>query len=464
MVFQRFYLEPLAQAAYLIADGSDAAVVDPRRDVDDLLAFAAQQGLTIRWALATHTHADFVAGLREVAAATGARIGMGDRFAGELRCERMRGGTALELGRCRIDVLATPGHTLDSVCYLVHPVPGHDEPLRLCSGDTLFLGDVGRPDLAAGAGQQPRDMARLLFDSLRTLAPLPDATEVWPAHGAGSPCGTNISCEASSTLGVQRLANWALAERDAERFVDRLVSAQQPPPAYFARVVAANRRGPRLLGELPLPERCTAAAFAGAAQAPGTVVVDVRSSDAHAKGHWPGAINVGADGKDFENWCGALLPPDAPLCLHAESAAQFARAWQRLLRIGGERVAAWTDETAPQPARHPRQSAVELFAALQERSAPLQVVDVRRPGEWTQSHVPGAVHVPLGPLLAQLPAAQRLDRRRRTFVICRTGYRSSAAIALLRRAGFTDLVDVSDGMQGWLGNHLPVAAEAGAPA
>jgi glyoxylase-like metal-dependent hydrolase (beta-lactamase superfamily II)/rhodanese-related sulfurtransferase len=458
MLFQRFFLEPLAQAAYLIADGEDAVVVDPRRDVDDLLAFASERRLKIRWVLATHTHADFVAGLREVAAATGARIGMGDKFAGELQCERLRDDAVLDVGGARIRVLATPGHTMDSVCYLVQAPPGGAEPLRLCSGDTLFLGDVGRPDLAAGRGHAPRDMARRLFASLqRSIAPLPDATEVWPAHGAGSPCGTNISCEASSTMAQQRLANWALGERDVERFCERLVSAQPPPPAYFGHVVDLNLHGPRLLAELPLPGRQPAAACARLAA--GAVVLDVRAADAHAQGHWPGALNLGGDYKDFEMWAGALLPAEAPLVLHAASAGQAQQVWLRLLRIGKERMLAWTDELPPQTARHPRVPAVELFAA-QQKEPSLQVLDVRRPAEFEAGHVAGAQLATLSPALASAPAVRRLDPRRRTFVICRTGYRSSAAVAQLAAAGFADVVDVGDGMQGWLGNHLPVATGA----
>ncbi|HLU38662.1 MAG TPA: rhodanese-like domain-containing protein [Planctomycetota bacterium] len=454
MLFQRFWCAPLAQAAYLIGDGGEAVIVDPLRDADELLAGAARAGLRVRHVIGTHVHADFVAGLAEVAAATGAEIAMGERFAGKLPCRRLPDGAEIEFGGARLKVLETPGHTEDSVCLLVVPPDGDGAPERLLSGDTLFLGDVGRPDLAAGAGRSARDMARRLHASVHgKIAPLPDATEVWPAHGAGSACGVNIACEASSTIGLQRLANWALGEPDVERFCDRLLGALRPPPRYFARVAALNQSGPRLIAELAPPRRLSVDEVARA-QAAGATVLDVRTCIAYGRGHWPGALGVGLDGGEFEAWAGALLP-DGGVVVHAENAEQAHSAWLRLLRIGAEDVVGWTDELPPSPSKVPQIEAVDLFLELQ-KDPRAQVLDVRRASEYATGHVPGTVNTELGPELSADPALAHFDRARPTAVLCEGGYRSNAALQQLQAMGFTALRNVVDGMTGWRANALPV--------
>lgn len=458
MLFQRFYYGPLAQAAYLIGHEGEAVVVDPPRDVTEILDFAARHRLRVRWALATHVHADFVAGLAELAAAAGARIGLGDRFDGGLRCERLADRSDVAVGGARLHVLATPGHTPESVSFLLRPPAGSGLPDRLLSGDTLFLGDVGRPDLVAGAGRSPREMARMLFDSLHgRLAALPDETEVWPAHGAGSACGTDISCEEFSTIGLQKVGNWALGERDPERFCDRLIGALRPPPRYFAHVAALNREGPPLLADLPRPRERPRDEVALAVSA-GAVVLDVRSTSAHAQGHWPGALGARVEGNDFETWTGTLLPASAPVIVHGADRGQVERAVWRLQTIGLERIAGYTLELPDEPEQHGEIEAAGLFAALAADAGAYQVVDVRRPAEYAAGHVPGAVHAELGPELAASPALAGLDRDLPTAVVCRSGFRSSAAIRQLRAAGFTRLANVRDGMLAWQGNHLPTAA------
>ena len=459
MLFQRFYCEPLAQAAYLIAHGGEAIVVDPPRDVDEILAAAEAAGVRLRWALATHVHADFVVGLAEIAAATGARIGMGERFAGELPCERFADGQELAIGGANLRVIATPGHTHESVCFLLQPPTNEDAPARLLSGDTLFLGDVGRPDLVVAAGTSARDMARTLFQSLHErVAPLPDATEVWPAHGAGSACGVNIASAASSTLGLQRLGNWALAESDAERFCDRLLGALRPAPRYFARVARMNQRGPRLLADYSSPPLWPATEVAAALHG-GALLLDVRSCVRYGAGHYAPAINLGLDGGDFEAWAGALLPEGRGIVVHADTPALAQVAWRRLLRVGCEQVVGCTIEPPPQPVATPQIDAVDLFVDLQNDPS-LQVIDVRRAAEFATGHVPHAVHVELGPDLAATPCLARLDRDRPTAVLCEGGYRSSAALPQLVAAGFTALRNVRDGMTGWRANHLPVERAA----
>jgi len=461
MLFRRCYLEPLAQASYVIGVGDEAVVVDPRRDIAEYLAICAQHGLRIRWALATHVHADFVAGLAELRAATGAQIGMGAAFDGELPCTRLEDGHELRLGDAKIAVIDTPGHTPESVSFLLS-APGQ-EAGKLLSGDCLFLGDVGRPDLVAARGLSPRDMAKVLWHSLHDrLAKLPDATEVWPGHGAGSACGTAISCDTSSTIGQQRLANWAMSVGDPEEFATQLIRNQRPAPRYFAEAAAQNRRGPTLLSALP-PLAELDAAQAVKAVAGGAFVLDCRPEARHGFAHWPGALGLSLRGT-FESWCGALLPPDRELVLHAASAEAAAEARMRLLRIGKDRVVGWTQALPAAPQSLKQIETSELFVDL-ESVHTWQVVDVRRPGEFTAGRVPGAIHAELGPELGKAEALATLDRKRPIAVICETGYRSSAACGVLRAAGFAQVANVSDGMRGWRGNCLPQErpAVAGSP-
>jgi glyoxylase-like metal-dependent hydrolase (beta-lactamase superfamily II)/rhodanese-related sulfurtransferase len=451
VLFQRFFLDGLAQASYLVADEGEAVVVDPRRDVGEYVDCARRHGLRVRCALATHVHADFVAGLRELRAATGATLAMGARFAGALQCDRLRDGDELVVGRVRVRALETPGHTPESVCYLVQ---APDAPPRLLSGDTLFIGDVGRPDLVSGQGFTARDMAVALWDSLRAkIAPLPDATEVWPAHGAGSACGSAIAAAASATLGEQRLGNWGLCETDRDAFVDRLIGCLRPPPAYFMHAAELNRQGPRLLAELPDPPELEAAAVERACAA-GAVLLDVRDGAAFGRGHWPRALNLGLAGA-FEAWCGALVPPRADLVIHAADAAAAASALQRLLRMGYERVAGITRAVPARPEALPQVDVADLFVA-QERGERWQVVDVRRPNEFAAGRIAAAVHAELGGSLGSDERLATLARDRPTAVVCEGGYRSSAASHFLAARGFTRLHNVEGGMRAWRAAGLPL--------
>ena len=452
MLFHRFYYTPLAQACYLIADEGEAVVVDPPRDIREILAFAAQHDLQIRWALATHVHADFVAGFGELAAATKARVALGARFDGSMRCERLEDGQQIEVGGSVLSVLETPGHTPESVSFVVR-APDSATPPRLLSGDTMLIGDVGRPDLVAGGA--PRDMAQALFTSVHEqIAPLPDDTEVWPAHGAGSACGANISCEEFSTLGAQRIGNWALNETDCEQFCNRLIAALRQPPPYFSHTAQLNRQGAALVAELDPPPQLEARAVAAHLEQ-GAQLVDVRPRGQHAKASWPQAVNLGHNGNDFETWCGTLLEGHKPIILHADSATQAEAARQRMLCIGFDAVQGFTTALPTASRQHGQMEAAELFTSLQNGDE-LQVIDVRRPAEFEAGHIDGAIHAPLGPGLAAAAALDKLDCQRRTAVICRSGYRSSAATQQLAAAGFTSLANITDGMLGWTGNHLPV--------
>jgi glyoxylase-like metal-dependent hydrolase (beta-lactamase superfamily II)/rhodanese-related sulfurtransferase len=447
MIFRRFACEPLAQSAYVLADGDEALVVDPLRDADDVLAFLTEHRLRATWVVATHVHADFVAGLEEVAAATGAQIGIGEAFAGRMRVQRLAHGQRLRFGDQVVEILATPGHTFESVC--LHAV-GRETPGRLLTGDTLFVGDVGRPDLAEGTGQGARAMADLLFASLRErILPLPPDTEVWPAHGAGSACGSCIAAAASSTLAAERADNWALRGDDAMAFQQRLLATLRPPPAYFGRVAARNRDGTG--GVAPTtPVRELDVAATQRLVHDGARLLDVRSWAAHGAGHWPTAVNIGLDGGEFEPWAGALLPAQRPIVVHAENATRAQQAARRLRRVGLDDVAGFVVALPATPDRVPQIEAVDLFAP--DGASAWQVLDVRRPAEFAEGHVPGSVLVELG----TTPNCTGLDRARATAVLCEGGYRSSAALAALRAVGFTNLHNVRDGMRGWRGNHLPL--------
>ena len=448
MLFRQNYLGCLAQASYLLGDEGEAIVVDPRRDVAELLATAREEDVKVRHVIATHTHADFVAGHREIAAATGATVWLGPGAGASFPHRTASPAEPLQVGRLEIRFLETPGHTHDSLCLLVSDRTGRVPP-RLLSGDTLFVGDVGRPDLVGGRGGSAEEMAGLLFDSLHErVLTLDDATEVWPAHGAGSACGKNIGNETSSTIGHQRRSNLMLQLEHREVFVRELLRDLQPPPRYFAHAARANREGPRLLGELP-PLRELASLPAG------VLVLDVRSAAAHGAGHPSGALNVGAGGT-LEHWCGSLLPADEPLVVLADGDAAAAEVRLRLARVGLENVVGFvtpaiaTASTATLP-----QCDARALADRLAQDAGLQVLDVRRPREFEGGHVPGARNAPLTELEGHA-VLQQLDRSRPVAIVCQTGYRSSVAAHFLRKAGFARLCNVSGGTAGWIHAGLPV--------
>jgi glyoxylase-like metal-dependent hydrolase (beta-lactamase superfamily II) len=457
--FKQFYLGCLAQASYLIGSEGEAAVVDPRRDVDEYLAEAEANGLRIRWVIETHLHADFVSGHRELAERTGAEVVFGARARAALPHRAVRDGEEIRLGRLRLRFLETPGHTPESICVVVLE-DGEAAPALVLTGDTLFIGDVGRPDLAGGAeGLGVRDMAGLLYDSLHgKLLPLPDEVLVYPAHGAGSLCGRNISSETVSTIGDQRRHNYALQPMPRERFVDMVTADLPEAPAYFPHDAALNREGAAPLAARRLVPLAPEAVEAHLRE--GAVLLDVRDAAAYGAGHVPGALNVGLRGQ-FASWAGTLVDTGRPIVVAAEGEDEAGEALMRLARVGLENVAghlaggveAWERSGRP-VARLPQIAVDELRARL--GSVPgLQVLDVRRAGEYAQGHVPGAVNVPLHLLEEE---SRRLDRGRPTAVICAGGYRSSAAGSILQGRGFPDLANVVGGTSAWLAAGYPAEA------
>jgi hydroxyacylglutathione hydrolase len=449
MYFKQFYLGCLAHASYLIGSEGEAAVVDPRRDVDEYLAEAAAERLRIRYVIETHLHADFVSGHRELAERTGAEIVFGPGAAVTFPHRAVREGDALRLGKVALRILETPGHTPESISVLVVDTEASPEPRMVLTGDTLFIGDVGRPDLAGGLGFTPEDMAGRLYDSLHTkLLALADAVEVYPAHGAGSLCGKNISKETSSTIGEQRRTNYALQDMPRDRFIAMMTADLPEVPRHFARDVEINREGALPLAERPLP-RALAPREVQELASDGAVVLDVRGAAAFGAGHVPGSVNIALGGQ-YASWAGTLLPPERSVIVVAEDEGGVGEAVLRLARVGLENVAGYLDggvaawDRAGLPLGRLPQIPVQ---ELKSRADAFQVVDVRRPGEYASGHVPQALSVPLDRLERDLA---RLDRSRPTAVICAGGYRSSAATSLLRRHGFSELYNVVGGTSAWV--------------
>jgi rhodanese-related sulfurtransferase len=403
----------------------------------------------------------------ELAARTGATIHIGHRAGAAFPHHAVHEGDEITMGRVVLRFLETPGHTPESLCVLVIDRAVSEQPVKVLTGDTLFIGDVGRPDLVSSKGFSSRDMAAMLHDSLHAkLLALPDAVEVWPAHGAGSACGRAISSDRSSTIGAQRRLNWALQPMARDTFVDLLTTDLQPAPRYFSHDAEHNRRGAPALADLPRPAALSPAEVQRRAAA-GAVVLDVRDKVAHGAGHVSGSINIGLGGS-FATWSGALLPLDGPLILVADEppaqATQVEEAVMRLARVGLHAVAGYLDgglqawRAAGLPVATLTQLPVEELAPRRD----LFILDVRGPGEYAAAHARGAVSIPL-PQLAE--RAGELDLRRPTAVICASGYRSSAACGLLRRAGFTEVVNVAGGTNAWVAANLPTdAAPAAAPA
>jgi len=467
MILKQFYLGCLSQASYLIADeGSGVAVlVDPRRDVDIYLEETKQLGVTIKHVLLTHFHADFASGHLELRKATGADICMGAKATPEYPFTPMRDGDVLEVGSIRIKALETPGHTPESVCYAVYDGdPAHTAPHAILTGDTLFIGDVGRPDLMASSGVSAETLAGKLYDSLRNkILPLPDSVIIYPGHGAGSMCGKNLSSETSSPLGVQRKLNPMLrSDMDREEFI-RLVSADQPvAPAYFGYDAWYNRQEHVTLDEnldhvlVPLEISDVLRLEKDGAQ-----LLDVRDPFAFAKRHVRGSINIGLEGT-FATWAGTLLDRDRPLVLLA-APEQEREAAMRLGRIGFDRVVGYlkggpdADDLPADLIRSVNRVDVEEMQKRLERADAPLVLDVRNRGEREAKHIPSTMHIPLGELGRRM---DEVPRGKKLIVHCAAGYRSSMAASMLRAQGYEDVQDLIGGINACELAGLPLQAEA----
>jgi len=460
MYFQQFYLGCLSHASYMIGSEGVAAVIDPQRDVGIYLDAAREQGLSIEYIVETHLHRDFVSGHIELAALTGARIHLSAEAAAKFPHVPASDGHEIQFGRCCLKFLETPGHSLDSISILVTDLDRAPEPFAVVTGDTLFIGDVGRPDLSAD--YTPQQLAALLYRSLHEkLLKLPDSVEVYPAHGAGSLCGRQLSTERLSTIGKERATNYALQARTEQEFV-RLITADQPErPAYFAQDAEINRAGALPLKDLPaLPALRPGDVLA--LQEKGVVILDTRPAHQFAAAHIPGAVEIALAGQ-FASWAGTLLGLDAEVVLITEDQPRANEARVRLARVGMERaagylddgMAAWIREGLPVE-QTPNISVLELSRML-EQPASVQVVDVRRRIEWEEGHIEGALLKPLDKLRAM---AADLDRARPVAVHCKSGYRSAIAASLLQCAGLPHVYNITGGFDAWKSSGLPVIEPA----
>jgi hydroxyacylglutathione hydrolase len=462
MLLKQYYLGCLAHASYLVGDEMTgrAAVVDPQRDVDEYIADADSNGMKIEHVFLTHFHADFVAGHLELRERTGATICLGSRAEAEYPFRGLRDGETLDLGSVRLEVLDTPGHSPESVSLVLYDLEGRSTAKAVFTGDTLFVGDVGRPDLRASLGWSAEDLGRLLYDSLHhKLLELPDETLVYPAHGAGSMCGKSISNETVSTIGAQRRFNYALQPMSREEFV-RIVTADQPEvPDYFAFAAQQNTKlRPTLESTLDdVLKPLTLEEVLGAAMK-GVQLLDTRDPGAFAAAHIRGSVNVGLGGK-FAIYAGSVLKPGDPIIVVADPGGEK-EAVTRLGRIGFDRVAGYLHGgMSATVAREDvieaadRITALELHEELEGPEPPL-VLDVRSELEWRAGHVADSHNVPVSCLsdrLADVPHG-------RVVVTCQTGYRSSIAASLLRQNGFGDVIDLVGGMTAWEAAELPTAA------
>jgi glyoxylase-like metal-dependent hydrolase (beta-lactamase superfamily II)/rhodanese-related sulfurtransferase len=459
MYFEQFYLGCLAHASYLLGSEGEGIVVDPQRDVEIYLEAAQKQGLAIRHIFETHLHADFVSGHRELAARAGATIYLSRAAGATFPHVAVDDGYKLSVGKLQLEVLATPGHTPESISLLVTDEEKGEQPWAVLTGDTLFIGDVGRPDLSPT--HTPPQLAAMLHDSLYTkLMTLEDGVLVYPAHGAGSLCGRNMRAERFSTIGTERLTNYALQIRDRDEFVRQMTSNLPSRPDYFLEDAAINRAGAPALAELP-ELKPVAAQELKAMLDKGAVALDVRPGEEFVAGHVPGSVSIPLSGQ-FASWAGAVLGLASKPVLIATNAEQVSEARIRLARIGIEDVAGYLQDGVEgwrqaglTVAQVKRITAQEAAARLQEGS--IAVLDVRREAEFEAGHIAGADWYPLDRFKAALPG---ISKNEPVAVHCKGGYRSLIAVSALERAGYHNVVDLAGGFDAWVAERLPISTEA----
>ncbi len=464
MFFRRFFEEGLAQASYLVGcDATGAAmVVDANRDVAQYLVAAEAEKLRITHVTETHIHADFVSGSRELARRAGAQLLLsaeGGRdwqyaFAKGDDATMLRDRDSFVLGRVRVDVMHTPGHTPEHLAFLVTDLASSDRPVGLFSGDFVFVGDVGRPDLlekAAKIADTMETAAHTLFHTLHRFRELPDFVQLWPGHGAGSACGKALGAMPQSTVGYEKVANWGLTTLDEDAFVREVLAGQPDPPRYFAEMKRINQDGPPMLGKMPEPTRSDAALLTPELIA-GAIVIDARAAARFAESHVPGTLNIPLN-KSFPTWVGWLVAYDRDVHLVVASAAEAARAAREMAMIGLDRVAGWFAPDALENWVHagrPLESVAQMSTAeLAARISTddVTIVDVRSDDEWDHGHLPGALHIPLGSLglrVAELP------RQRPIVVQCQSGDRSAIAASVLLDLGWRDVFNLRGGLSEWM--------------
>ncbi len=464
MIFKQFYLPCLAHASYMIGDEATgtAAVVDPQRDTDQYIAFAAEHALKIKHVFLTHLHADFVAGHLELRDRVGATIYLGAAAKAAYAFTPLRDGDFLEFGRVRLKILETPGHTPESISILIYDLNTNDtQPHAVLTGDTLFIGDVGRPDLRAALGWSATELGSLLFDSLHSkLLALPDQSLVYPAHGAGSLCGKAISKETVSTLGEQRRLNYALQSMSKEAFI-QIVTADQPeaPPYFTYDAVLNSEERPTLDEALAREMNPLTLDAVLALQADGAQILDTRDPDEFAAAHLAGSINIGLGGQ-YATWAGTVLDRTHPIVIIADPGRENESA-VRLGRIGFDHVAGYLQnglhslESRPEKVAFIERLSAQFAAELLSSSQPPLAIDVRAPREREQKHIGGSLGIPLNRLVENL---ETLPKNRPLLVYCAGGYRSSIAASLLQGSGFDSVGEIAGGIAAWEAAKLPISS------
>jgi hydroxyacylglutathione hydrolase len=463
MFLKRFYDEGLAQASYLIgcAVTGEAIVIDANRDIGQYLDAAAAERLEITHVTETHIHADYVSGSRELVHASGARLFLSAEggqdwqyaFATADGATLLHDGDTIRVGNIRIEAMHTPGHTPEHISFLVTDAAGADEPMGIVSGDFVFVGDVGRPDLLERAAKVANTMeagARQLFRSLERFRALPDWIQVWPGHGAGSACGKSLGAVPTSTVGYEKRFNWGVGMTDEAEFVEMVLAGQPEPPLYFAEMKRINRDGPRVLGSFAVPAHCERAVLEGAIAA-GGVIIDTRLADAYAAEHVPGTINIPLN-KSFSTWAGWLVPYDVDIHLIADDLSMVTRAVRELAMIGLDRVTTWYGSTVVESWHETGHEAGTIakidVASLASGVArgEVTVIDVRNRSEWEAGHLPGALHIPVGHLPGRL---EEIPRDKPIVVQCESGSRSAIAASLLQKLGVEDVAEFRGGFVAW---------------
>jgi glyoxylase-like metal-dependent hydrolase (beta-lactamase superfamily II)/rhodanese-related sulfurtransferase len=439
MHIKRFFVPGLAHASYLVASGTEAVVIDPERNVGEYLDYLAKYGLKLRYIFLTHPHADFVAGHAELSARSGAPILISERAAATFTHRDLKDGDRITLGRVEIEVIATPGHSPDSICLCLYKSCA---PVALFSGDTLFAGDVGRPDLRdAEIGAQ--ELAGMLYDSLfHKLLRLPAEVKVYPGHGAGSLCGRKISSAPFTTIGEEAKTNWAFQLHDRASFVEAMVANLPERPPYFTRSVAINLRGAAFLSDFPAPTHLRLAEY-NQLKEEGATILDVRPGPLFGDGHAANSLNIGIASPSFLVWSGFFVNPDLPIVPVVESETQAQQAQLELARIGFDQVAGFiTADDLDKKQQVSQIGARDFLTSLESPQRPV-ILDVRSAQEWSQDHLEGAIHIPLPQLLGQIGG---LSRNAPLTLLCGSGYRSSIAASLLESKGFEQLTNVMGGM------------------
>jgi hydroxyacylglutathione hydrolase len=462
MILKQFYLPCLAHASYVIGDErtGTAAVVDPQRDTDQYIAFAAEHALQIKHVFLTHLHADFIAGHLELRDRAGAKIYLGAAAKAAYAFVPVRDGDVLEFGRVRLKALETPGHTPESISIVVYDLNASDtQPHAVLTGDTLFIGDVGRPDLRAALGWSAAELGGMLFDSVHTkLLALPDQSLVYPAHGAGSLCGKAISKETVSTLGEQRRSNYALQPMSKEAFIQVVTADQPEAPAYFNYDAVLNsQERPTLDQALAREMNPLTLDAALELQAAGAQVLDTRNATEFASAHLAGSINIGLIGQ-YATWAGTVLDRKNPIVIIADPGREKESAI-RLGRIGFDHVSGYLQdglqslESRPELIAFTERLSAPFAAELLSSAQPPLAIDVRAPRERDQKHIAGSLSIPLNHLAENF---EKLPKDRRLLVYCAGGYRSSIAASLLQRGGFESVGEIAGGIAGWEAAKLPV--------